>query len=102
MKLGKGTTEFENYFKQIPVPFKIYPHFECNLRNVENYEGSFTKKYQDRIPCSFASKINCIDDRFTKPFVVYRGENPAYEFIKAILKEYRYCKKVITNILTKV
>ena len=24
--------------------------------------------------------------RFTKPIVVYRGENAAYEFIRAILK----------------
>ena len=44
VKLEKGTIEFENYFKQIPVPFKIYADFECNLRDVESYEGSYTKK----------------------------------------------------------
>ena len=43
VKLEEGTTEFENYFKQIPVPFKIYVDFECNLENVESYEGSYTK-----------------------------------------------------------
>ena len=32
VKLEKRTTEFENYFKQIPVPFKIYADFECNLK----------------------------------------------------------------------
>ena len=57
------------------------------------------KKYQDRVPCSFAYKVVCIDDRFTKPTVVYRGENTAYGFIKAILKEYKYCKKVIKKTL---
>ena len=36
--LEKGITEFENYFKQLPVPFIIYADFECNLRNVEIYE----------------------------------------------------------------
>ena len=46
VKLEKGIIEFENYFKQIPVPFKIYADFECNL-GVESYEGSYTKKYQD-------------------------------------------------------
>ena len=46
------------------------------------------KKYQDHILCSFAYKVVCIDDRFTKPIVVFRGENAAYDFIKAILKEY--------------
>ena len=52
------------------------------------------KKYQDHIPCSFAYKIVCIDHKFSKPIVVYRGKNAAYEFIKAILKKYKYCKKI--------
>ena len=43
INLEKGTIEFKNYFKQIPVPFKIYADFECNLRGVESYEGSYTK-----------------------------------------------------------
>ena len=43
VKLEKGITEFENYFKQIPVPFKIYANFECNLKRVECYEGSYRK-----------------------------------------------------------
>ena len=29
VKLEKGTIEFENYFKQIPVPSKIYADFQC-------------------------------------------------------------------------
>ena len=101
VKVEEGTIEFENYFKQILVPFKLYADFECNLRNVEVYEGPYTKKYHEHVPCSFAYKTVCIDDRFSKPIVVYRGENAAYEFIKAILKEYKYCKKV-TNTLIKV
>ena len=40
VKLEKGIIEFENYFKQIPVPFKIYAGFDSNLRGVECYEGS--------------------------------------------------------------
>ena len=43
VKLEKGIIEFENYFKQIPVPFKIYHDFWCNLKGVESYEGSYTK-----------------------------------------------------------
>ena len=94
VKLERRTTEFENYCKQILVPFKIYADFESNLESAESYEGSYTKKYQDHVPCGFAYKVVCIDDRFGKPIVVFRGENAAYEFIKAILKEYIYCKKV--------
>ena len=44
-----------------------------------------TQKNQDLIPCSFANKVVCVDDKFTKPIYVYRGENAAYEFIKTIL-----------------
>ena len=101
VRLEKGTIEFKNYFKQIPVPFKIYADFECNLRGVESYEGSYTKKYQDQVPCSFAYKVVCIDNRFSKPTVVFRGENAAYEFIKAIFKEYDYCKKVMKKHFNK-
>ena len=54
-----------------------------------------TQNYQHHPPCSFAYKAVCSDDRFTKPIVVYRGENAAYEFIKAIRKDYKYCKKVM-------
>ena len=43
VRLEKETIEFKNYFKQIPVPFKIYADFEYNLKSVENYEGSYSK-----------------------------------------------------------
>ena len=59
------------------------------------------KKYQDHIPCSFAYKIVCIDHKFSKPIVVYRGKNAAYEFIKAILKEYKYCKNIMKKHFNK-
>ena len=63
--------------------------------------GFLHKKYQDYIPCSFAYKVVCVDDRFTKPTVVYTGENAAYEFIKAILKDYKYCRKIMNRHFNK-
>ena len=101
VKLEEGIIKFENYFKQITVPFKIYADFECNLKRVKCNEGSYTEKYHDHIPFSFAYKIVCIDDKFTKPTIIYRGENAAYEFIKAILEEYKYCKKIINKHFNK-
>ena len=59
------------------------------------------KKYQDHVLCSFAYKVVCVDIRFIKRIVVYRGENGAYEFIKAILKEYKYCTKVMNKLFNK-
>ena len=43
VKVEEGTIDFESYFKQIPVSFKMYADFECNLRDVEVYEGTYTK-----------------------------------------------------------
>ena len=33
VKLEEGVISFKNYFRQIPVPFKIHPDFECILKN---------------------------------------------------------------------
>ena len=74
VNLGKGITELENYFKQLPVPFKIYANFECNLRDVEIYEESYTKEYHEHVPCSYAYKVICIDDSFSKSIVAFRGK----------------------------
>ena len=100
VKVEEGIIKFKNYFRQLSIPFKIYADFECNLKNVEIYEGSYAKKYHDHIPCSYAYKIVCIDDRFSKSIVVYRGEN-AYEFTRAILEEYKYCKKIMKKHFNK-
>ena len=53
-----------------------------------------TKKYQDHISCSSAYKIFCVDDKFTKPIVVFHYfEDAAYKFIEKILKKFEYCQK---------
>ena len=101
INLEKETIEFKNYFKQLPVPFKVYADFECNLKNVECYEGTYTKKYHEHVPCSCAYKVVCIDDKYSKSIVVYRGVNATYEFIKSILKEHNYCRKIMKDQFNK-
>ena len=59
------------------------------------------KKYKDHVPCSFAYKLVCVDNKFSKPIVFYRCENAAYKFIEAILKEYEYCQKVMKKHFNK-
>ena len=61
----------------------------------------YSKKYQDHVPWSFAYKLVCVDNEFTKPVVVFGGKNAAYEFITAIFKEYRYCNKVMKKHFNK-
>ena len=83
VKLKKGTIKFKIYLKQIPVPFKIYADFESNLKDVEIYEGLYSKKISRSRCLQFGYKLVCIDDKFTKSIVVFRGKNAGYEFIKA-------------------
>ena len=89
--------KFTNHFKQLAVPFKIIDDLESILkwikRNNRKHNASYTEKYQGHIPCSFAYKVVYIDDRFSKPVVLYRGKNAINKFIEAILEEYDYCKK---------
>ena len=49
----------------------------------------------------FCYKVVCFDDRFSEPIVVFRDKYAAFEFIKAILKEYEYCKKVMKKHFNK-
>ena len=75
IKLKRGSISFNNYFTQLPVPFKIYSDFECIVKAVKSSDknnGSCTEKYQDHIPCSFAYKVICVDNKFSKKVVLYR------------------------------
>ena len=79
VKLKSGSIEFKNHFKELAVPFKIYADFEFLLKGVsgsdKNNNTSYTEKYQSHIPCSFAYKVICIDDRFSKPVALYMGKD---------------------------
>ena len=96
VKLQKGFIESKNFNRQIPVPFKIYADFECLLKScdvgINNDCYSYTSKYQDHIPCSFAYKVVCVDNKFSNDVVLYRGKNAVLKFKRSILKEYDYCR----------
>ena len=98
VKLKSGSISFKNYFSQLPGPFKIYADFECLLKGVKSSDkknSSYTEKYEDHIPGSFAYKVVCVHNKFSKKVALYRGKNPAYRFIESILEEHDYCKKII-------
>ena len=105
VKLEKRFIEFKNFNRQIPVPFKIYADFECLLKSVDcgvdNECFSYTRNYQDHIPCSFAYKVVCIDNKFNKDIVLYRGKNAVFKFINCIFKEYGYCRSVMKKHFNK-
>ena len=105
VKLEKGFIEFESFNRQIPAPCKIYVDFECLLKSidcgVDNDCFSYTKKCQEHIPWSFAYKVVCVDNKYSKDIVLYRGKTAVFKFIEMILKEYAYCRKVMKKHFNK-
>ena len=75
VELRSGSIKFKNYFKQFAVLFKVYVDFESVLKGVKSNDNgnnaSYTKKYLEQFPRSFAYKIVCIDDTFSKPVILY-------------------------------
>ena len=88
IKLKSGSIGFKNYFKQVPVPFKIYVDFECILKGVKSSDkknGSYTEKYQTQIPSSFAYNVACADNKFSNNVVLYRGKFLMKQFLMSMI-----------------
>ena len=104
VKLKSVSISFKKYLKLLHILLKIYAHFESILKGVKSSDnGSYIEKYQDHIRCSFAYKVVCIDNKFSKKVVLYREKNVVYRFIKAILEEYNCCKKMKKkNVLIRI
>ena len=84
---GKNRLEFVNQHKGLKCPFILYADFECITKPIEQAERdpqakisytdpkakkiSYTDGYQMHIPCGFAYKVVCVDDKVTKDTVLY-------------------------------
>ena len=112
-KQGENILRFNNFHKQLPVPFVIYADFEAITIKVQGCEQSeemkkeknkrsYTEAYQTYEDCGSAYKvICCYDDKYSKPIQTYRGENAVYKFMEKMLEEVEYCKAVIKKQFNK-
>ena len=104
----KGKTiKFQNYHRQLPVPFVIYAEFEAIIEKIQrcqpNNDKSYNEAYQKHKDCGYGYKvICCYDDKYTKPTKIYRGENAVDKFMEAMLEEVKFCNKIKKNISTKI
>ena len=110
---SKNILKFNNFHKQLPVPFVIYADFEAITRKVQGCEQSeemenernkrsYTEAYQTHEDCGSAYKIICCyDDKYSKDICIYRGENAVYKFMEKMLEEVEYCKDVIKKHFNK-
>ena len=107
VKLRSDLFKFKNYFKQLNAPFKIYPDFESLLKGVQSNDRNNSTSYntlkniKNTFLVALLIKLFCVDDKFSKSVVLYRGKNTVSGFIQAILKENDCCKKIIKNLFNK-
>ena len=106
-KQGENILKFNNFHKQLPVPFVIYADFEAITKKVqgckqseemenEKTKRSYMEAYQTHEDCGSAYKvICCYDDKYSKDICIYRGKNAVYKFMENMLEEVEYCNAVI-------
>ena len=112
-KQGENILKFDNFHKQLPVPFVIYADFEAITKKVQGCEQSeemkkdkdrrsYTEAYQTHEDCGYGYKVVCCyDDKYSKHTRIYRGENAVYKFMEKMLEEVEYCKAVIKKQFNK-
>ena len=81
-KQGENILKFNNFHKQLPVPFVIYADFEAITKKVQGCEQSeemekdkdrrsYTKAYQTHEDCGYRYKVVCCyDDKYSKDICI--------------------------------
>ena len=92
-KQGENILKFNNFHKQLPVPFVMYVDFETITKKVqgckqseemenEKNRRSYMEAHQTHEDCGYGYKVECCyDDKYSKYTRIYRGENAVYNFM---------------------
>ena len=110
-KKGENILRFNNFHKELPVPFIIYADFKAITKKVqgckqseemEKEKRSYTEAYQTHEDCGCGYKVVCCyKKKYSKPIQTYRGENAVYKFMERMLEEVEYCKGVVKKRFNK-
>ena len=65
--------KFKKCERKIKPPFMIYADFEINGK--QNLKEFYTNKYQRYITCIYSYILVCVDDKLSKTFKTYLGED---------------------------
>ena len=67
----------------------------------QNPDESYTNKYQKHVACSYGYQLVCADDKFSKLFKTYLGEDVVYTFIDDMVEESKYFSDAMKNHFNK-
>ena len=97
--------KLKNFERKIKSLFMIYADFESILvpenNGKQNLLQPYTKKYQKHVAWSYGYNLVCVDDKFSKPFKSYLGEDAVYNFICSMIEESKYCSGVMKKHFNK-
>ncbi|XP_050340230.1 uncharacterized protein LOC126766507 [Bactrocera neohumeralis] len=83
----KKILKFENFKKQIDVPFTIYADFECILKPIDIQNSSRTQCVQEHIPYAYCYFIKCSYNNHLNRFKIYSGVDASKHFFKNIFDD---------------
>ena len=100
-KTGRDVPEnvlkFNNFHKQIKVPFVVYADFETLLKPISTNEPNPDKKFTVQTclhePYSFAYYIKCAFDDSLSKIELFRGFDSAKQFIRKLEEDTKYLFK---------
>ena len=85
MSKNGENVKFKNFERKTKSPFMIYTYFKSILvredNGTQNPNESYTNKYQKHVDCSYGYKTVSVNDKFSKTFKLYLGEDAAYNLI---------------------
>lgn len=93
--------EFKDFQKQMRVPFVIYADFECFTKKIDTClpdpDQSSTTHTTKFAPCGYSYVVVSSNDKYSKPAVVYRGENTVEHFFESIFTEEEYIAEILRD-----
>lgn len=100
-KEGQNFLQFKDFHKTMRVPFAIYADFEALATKIDTClpdpTTSSTTHQTKFEACGYAYQVVCTNDNYSKPPVLYRGENATEHFFDDMFKEEEYIKNILND-----
>ena len=93
LRLEKETIDFKKYFKQIPVLFKIYADFECNLRVLKVMKVFTQKNIKITLPAVLLTNLFVLMINLPGQQLFLEVETLLLNLLKQFLKSLNTVKK---------
>lgn len=99
---GNDILQFQGNEKCMRVPFVIYADFECYARKIDtchpNPDESSTTHTTKFEACGYSYVVVSSNDKYSKPAVVYRGDDAVKHFFEDIMEEEEYIKEKLSEV----